>query len=122
MFTLTVDFNTASANGLVRGLQEDVTGNDDLLEGALLLLDDGEGNEALGTLREVRDGLVFADVDWNTWSPAGAFLFSPSLPLPEQAKESALKVTGDVWPLGVGNSFHGRFGFAERLITVPATA
>jgi hypothetical protein len=124
MLTLKVDFNTTSDDGLVRGLQEDVSGNDDLLEGALVLLDDGEGNEALGTLRQVRDGLVFAEVDWDTWSPAGAFVFWASLPLPEQAKEVTVtfKVTGDVWPLSIGNGLGGRFGFVERLLPNPATA
>lgn len=121
MLTLTVDFN-ALANGLVRGLLEDTGGDGELTEGTLVLLNDGEGNEALGTLREVRDGLVFTEVDWDTWSLAGAFLFWASLPLSEQAKEFALKVTGDVWPLSIGNSLRGRFGFVERLAPAPVAA
>jgi hypothetical protein len=118
MLTLTVDFNVL-ASGLVRGLREDVTGDDELLEGALVLLDDGEGNEALGTLREVRDGLVFAEVDWNTWGPAGT-IRRVSLPLPEQGKRSAMKVTGDVQLVGASSNVSASFGFAERPVCVPA--
>lgn len=70
MLTLTVDFN-ALANGCVRGLQEDVTGTGEPNNGALVLLVDGEGNEAMGTLGEIRDGLVFAAVDWRTFGPSG---------------------------------------------------
>jgi hypothetical protein len=70
MLTLMIDFN-AQADGLVRGLQTGITGDGDPTMGAPVILSDGEGSEALGTLREIRDGLVFAEVDWDTYGPAG---------------------------------------------------
>ena len=119
MLTLTVDFNSR-ADGLVRGLQEDIIGNDDdLVPDALVLLNDGEGNEALGNIREVRDGLIFADVDWDTWSPEGTIQWL-SLPVPERGKTSAIKVTGMVKLVSEGSSVVGRIGVAERRVPVPA--
>lgn len=117
---LTVDFN-AQDGGLVRGLREDAS-DGDLVEGALVLLNDGEGNEALGTLREVRDDLVLTEVDWDTWAPEGSFQYWASFPPPEHAKAGTLRVTGDVWPLSLGDNLRGRFGFAERLMPTPTTA
>lgn len=69
MLTLMIDFN-AQADGLVRGLQTGVSGDGELTPGISVILSDGEGSAALGTLREVRDGLVFAEVDWDTYGPA----------------------------------------------------
>jgi hypothetical protein len=99
MLTATVDFN-AQADGLVRGLQVDATGDGDLIPGTLVLLTDGEGNEAFGILRDVRDQLVLAEVDWETWGPATTKI-SPA-PRPEQGKELKLIVSGSVWQSGAG--------------------
>lgn len=66
MLTLTIDFN-AQADGLVRGLQTGVSGDGELTRGVPVILIDGEGSAALGSLRDVRDGLVFAAVDWDTY-------------------------------------------------------
>ncbi len=118
MLTLTVDFNVL-ASGLVRGLQEDAAGDGELLEDALVLLGDGEGNEALGTIREIRDGLVFADVDWDTWSPEGTFQ-QLSVPLPEQGKPRTVKVIGVIRLVSEGSNVPGRVDFAERRVPVPA--
>lgn len=69
MLTLRVDFN-AARDGCVRGLERDATADttaDKLVVGASALLDDGEGNQALGTVQRVENGLVFAEVDWSSW-------------------------------------------------------
>ncbi len=65
MLTLLVDFNT-DRDGRARGLEREAVGGE-TNEGALALLDDGEGNQALGTVQRVEDGVVFADVDWSSW-------------------------------------------------------
>ncbi len=117
MLTLTVDFN-ALASGLVRGLQEDADGDGELAVGTLVLLVDGEGNEALGILRELRDALVFAAVDWETWGPEGHIRWL-SLPRPELGKQNTLKA--DVVRLGgEGSPVPMRVEFAERRVPVPA--
>lgn len=116
MLTLIADFNAVS-DGLVRGLSEDVQGGEPT-PGALVLLCDGEENEAFGVVREARDGLVFASVDWETLSPEGAYQYWSALPVLDHGRPSA--VTGDVRPLAFGNPVVGRFGgIAERLILVP---
>jgi len=116
MLTLTVDFN-ALASGLVRGLQQDAAG--DLVEGALALLDDSEGNEALGTVCEIRDGLVFAAVDWDTWSPAGAIQWVTP-PVSEHAKPTTMKITGLIEVMGASTSVPAPREFAERQVLVAA--
>lgn len=71
MLTLIVDFN-AARDGVVQGLLEDVIDGRELTNGALVLLRDGEGNEALGVIQDVSDGLVHAAVDWGTWGREGS--------------------------------------------------
>lgn len=122
MLTLTADFN-AVTGGLVRGLCEDLHGGEPT-PGALVLLCDGEENEALGAVQESRDGLVFATVVWDTLSPAGAFKYWASLPVLDQLNGRLLKVTGDVRPFARSDtSISARFGgIAERLIPAPVGA
>jgi hypothetical protein len=71
MLTLLTDFN-AVRNGLARTLREEVDGTGEPGEGERVLLDDGEGNRAFGIVRRIESDLVFAEVDWNSWSTAGA--------------------------------------------------
>jgi hypothetical protein len=97
MLTLAIDFN-AHADGLVRGLQEEVEGDGDLVVGAAVRLTDGEGNEALGVLHEVRDGLVFTEVDWDTWS-AGE-VYSYSYPAQQSVPSGFGFASGDAVRLG----------------------
>jgi hypothetical protein len=69
MLTLKVDFN-AARDGCVRGLERETTADapdDALVVGASALLDDGEGNQALGTVQRIENGLIFAEVDWSSW-------------------------------------------------------
>src|SRR5271168_3612104 len=98
MLILTVDFN-ALASGLVRGRAANAAEYPTLVEGSLVLLTDREGNEALGTVREVRDGLAFAAVDWDTWGPTGTIKVV-SLPPPRPQTTRTVKVTGSVWQAG----------------------
>jgi len=113
MLTLRVDFN-ALPSGLVRGRQPTDSA---MVEGSLVLLTDGEGNEALGTLRELRDGLVFAAVDWNTWSRAGTYR-QAYLRVLGQAKQTVAQATGNVRPSSIGSSTIGRLSFAEQRVPV----
>jgi hypothetical protein len=120
MLKLTVDFN-AVANGLVRGLQEDALGDGEPVEGALIVLDDGEGNEALGTVREVRDGLVFAAIDWDTFGSAGLIkpMSAEHLQLPGQPKTTTFAISGSVWrDLVVERPSERIEGAAERVFAV----
>jgi hypothetical protein len=118
MLTLTVDFN-ALANGFVRGRAGNAADDPNLVEGSLALLTDGEGNEALGTVREVRDGLVFAAVDWDTWSPAGAIQWVAP-PVPEHAKPTTMKITGLIEVMGASTNVPAPREFAERQVLVAA--
>src|SRR5271154_3239504 len=119
MLTLVADFNAVS-NGLVRGLSEDLHGGEPRL-GALVLLCDGEEQEAFGVVREARDGLVFAAVDWETLSPEGAYRYWSALPVLDHGRSSP--VTGDVRPAPAKNPTAGRLaGIAERLILLPEVA
>jgi len=70
MPTLKVDFNDV-LEGRVRGLSEEFEGPGEPAVEGLILLDDGEGNEALGVVRSLERGLIFAEVDWDTWGPTG---------------------------------------------------
>jgi hypothetical protein len=92
MYRLTVDFN-ALPSGLVRGLAPDGA---DLRVELLVVLVDGEGNEAIGILRELRDGLAFAEVDWETFGPEGRFQIV-DLGLPEAPQETMYAIGEAVW-------------------------
>jgi hypothetical protein len=96
MITLIVDFN-APATGLVRGRAAQGIAEDALDEalamGCLVLLRDNEGSEAVGKLRELRDNLVFAEVDWETFGPEGRIEFV-DVAMPE-ARKATLAVTGE---------------------------
>lgn len=113
MLIVTVDFN-ALANGLVRGRTANAAE-----DGSLALLTDGEGNEALGTVREVRDGLVFAAVDWDTWGPTGTIKVV-SLPPPRPQTTRTVKVTGSVWQAGTSNMVPARVQQLAERVPVPA--
>jgi hypothetical protein len=107
-----VDFNPI-ASGLVRGLQEDA--DDELVVGATVLLTDGEGNEALGTVQELRDGLVFAAVDWETFGPSGV-IKPVSLRPAACPKTTTFEVTGSVWKdLSTDRASERIEGAAERV-------
>lgn len=66
MLTVMVDFNARRGNE-VRGLSEEVIGDDEPQVGENVLLDDGEGNTAWGRISRVERNLIFATVQWNTW-------------------------------------------------------
>jgi hypothetical protein len=119
MLTLTVDFN-ALANGLVRGLQQDVVGDGDPRDGEPVELSDGEGNVAQGVLREVRDGLVFAEVDWATWSP-GTILSPAPDGVSGKEREVILSATGDhIRPLVPTSKGKSGIASAQERLPVPA--
>jgi hypothetical protein len=109
MLTLIVDFNAAK-DGVVRGLIEDVDGHEPV-DGALILLRDGEGNEALGVIRDIADGLVHAEVDWNTWSPEGTIQVVVSQVLPSGRGSVVESISG----LGTSNDRNSRGGVPARL-------
>jgi len=67
MIRLLVDFNDIQDGRQVRGLIEDVQGGDPRPGGAVLLLD-GEQHAVWGTVKRVESGLVYADMEWSTWS------------------------------------------------------
>jgi len=119
MLILTVDFN-ALAGGLVRGRAANAAeGPNHLAEGSLALLTDGEGNEALGTVRKVRDGLVFAAVEWDTWGPTGTIKVV-SLPPPRPQTTRKVKVTGSVWQAGTGDKVPARVQQVAERVPIPA--
>jgi hypothetical protein len=95
MLTIRVDFN-ALDSGLVRGRAYGNVDPAELITGRLVLLDDGEGNEALGTIEELRNGLVFAAVEWGTFRPAGK-IRPVSLAQPAYPKRMMFAITGSVW-------------------------
>jgi hypothetical protein len=101
MLTLIVDFNAAQ-DGVVRGLIEEVIDGRELTPGALVLLSDGEGNEALGVIRDVNDGLVYARVDWKTWGPEGAIRIVASQALSKGSASIIESISG------AGMSSYGR--------------
>jgi hypothetical protein len=72
MFRLLTDFNE-SRNDIVMGLIEDAEGPRALCVGDRVLLHDDGEHEAWGTVRRIHDGLVAAEVDWDTWADAGAY-------------------------------------------------
>lgn len=64
MLRLRVDFN-AVRDGLVRGRATAISGTGELAKGERVLLDDGEGTQALGVISRIADSLVYAGVtDW----------------------------------------------------------
>lgn len=72
MFRLLTDFNDIR-EGNVTGLLEDAEGPQHLrVHDRVLLHDDGE-HEAWGIVREIRNGLVHARIDWGTWGLAGRY-------------------------------------------------
>jgi hypothetical protein len=99
MLTLIVDFNAAQ-DGVVRGLREDVADSRELaegrelVEGALVLLRDGEGNEALGLIQDASDDLVRAEVDWKTWGTEGAIRIVVDQPLTRGATRIVESISG----------------------------
>ena len=68
---LMVDFNGVK-DGLVAGLLEEIKGSGKLEPGEPIALYDGEGNKAQGSIDRVdkERKLVFAKIDWPTWSEA----------------------------------------------------
>jgi hypothetical protein len=113
MLTIRVDFN-ALDSGLVRGRVYGNVDGAELVTGRLVLLDDGEGSEALGTIEELRDGLVFAAVEWGTFGPAG--IISPvSLTPPAYPKRVMFAITGSVWRDLVGERASERINGAAEL-------
>ena len=64
MLRLTVDFN-AVRDGVVRGLSEELSGKGEITTGERILLDDGEGIQAIGVISNIADDLIYAGVlDW----------------------------------------------------------
>jgi len=118
MLTLIVDFN-AARDGVVRGLLEDVVDGRDLDDGTLVLLRDGEGNEALGSIQGVNDTLIHAAIRWDTWGAEGSIKVVASRSLTTGAASVIESISGQgvSWEHNGGGALPTALEAAEQLVT-----
>jgi hypothetical protein len=80
MIRLLTDFNEVD-DDVAKGLVEDVVGSRPATVGDRVLLHDGGEHEMWGTVSEIRNGVICALVDWDTWIAA-----SYTIPAPQQPR------------------------------------
>ena len=72
MIRLLTDFNEVD-NDVAKGLVEDIEGSRPVTVGERVLLHDGGEHEMWGTVSEIRNGVICALVDWDTWIAASGY-------------------------------------------------
>jgi hypothetical protein len=71
MIRLLTDFNEVD-DDVAKGLVEDLESSRPLAVGDRVLLHDDGEHEMWGTVSEVRNGVISAHVEWDTWSAVSA--------------------------------------------------